>query len=67
VLFRSDGSEAKKRQIVGAFEGGGYVSKGIFRPEQDCWMGKLDQEEGYCAVCADAVRRMIFAHAPDAN
>lgn len=62
-----DGSEAKKRQIVGAFEGGGYVSKGIFRPEQDCWMGKLDQEEGYCAVCADAVRRMIFAHAPDAN
>jgi hypothetical protein len=50
---------AKKNQWVGAFEGGGYLAKGMYRPEQACWMGSLDRDEGFCAVCADAIRRMI--------
>ena len=48
--------------IVGAFEGGGYLKKGIYRAEQSCWMGSLDPETGFCVVCQDAIRRMIVFH-----
>jgi hypothetical protein len=57
--------EAKRLQIVGAFEGGGYVAKGIYRPEQACWMGSMDRDEGFCAVCADAIERMVRFYAPE--
>lgn len=51
--------EAKQKQIVGAFEGGGYMAKGIFRPEQSCWMGSNDRDEGFCVVCVEAIEKMI--------
>jgi len=54
--------EASEKQLVGAFEGGGYVQKGIFRPEQDCWMGSLRKDEGFCAVCREAIRQTITGH-----
>ncbi|MFN7681544.1 MAG: M64 family metallopeptidase [Planctomyces sp.] len=54
--------EASQKQLVGAFEGGGYVRKGIFRSEQDCWMGSLRKDEGFCAVCREAIRQTISGH-----
>jgi hypothetical protein len=54
--------EAAMRQIVGAFEGGGYVERGMYRPEQECWMGSLRKEEGFCAVCREAIKRMVLLH-----
>jgi hypothetical protein len=54
--------EASQKQLVGAFEGGGYVKKGIFRPEQDCWMGSLRKDEGFCAVCRESIRQTISGH-----
>ncbi|MFN5798685.1 MAG: M64 family metallopeptidase, partial [Planctomyces sp.] len=54
--------EASQKQLVGAFEGGGYVRKGIFRSEQDCWMGSQRKDEGFCAVCREAIRQTISGH-----
>lgn len=54
--------EAARRQIVGLFEGGGYVERGMYRSEQECWMGSLRKEEGFCVVCRDAISRMVRLH-----
>ncbi|MEY3175584.1 MAG: hypothetical protein RLZZ436_3498 [Planctomycetota bacterium] len=56
------GGEAAALQIVGAFEGGGYVERGMYRPEQECWMGSLRTGEGFCVVCREAIRRMVLGH-----
>lgn len=42
---------------VGAFEGGGYVEKGIYRPTQNCIMKELDYP--FCPVCNDAITKII--------
>jgi hypothetical protein len=46
------------KNITGVFEGGGYSSKGIFRPEIDCRM-KTNNTKGFCAVCKKAINNMI--------
>jgi hypothetical protein len=51
-------AEEKYSNITGLFEGGGYSAKGIYRPEMDCRM-KSNSPKGYCAVCREAVRKMI--------
>ena len=43
---------------VGAFEGAGYVSKGIYRPALDCRMFSLSLV-GFDPVCRAAIERMI--------
>lgn len=43
---------------VGAFEGAGYVSEGMYRPMLDCIMFSKGKKP-YCKVCERAVRRMI--------
>ena len=48
----------KYRNTVGAFEGAGYVSKGMYRPMQDCLM-KSFKSDKFCPVCRKAIRRMI--------
>ena len=45
--------------LVGAFEGGGYVKEGIYRPQLRCWMGSLDPNVGLCVVCQAAITKMI--------
>lgn len=50
--------DEKYSRLTGAFEGGGYSAKGIYRPEMDCRM-KSNGPKGYCSVCRDAIRRMI--------
>ncbi len=43
---------------VGAFEGGGYVQKGIYRPMYNCIMRALNAEI-FCPVCKKAIQDMI--------
>jgi hypothetical protein len=43
---------------VGAFEGGGYMEKGIYRPCEDCTM-KSVTIDNFCPVCKNAIQQMI--------
>jgi hypothetical protein len=43
---------------VGAFEGAGYESKGLYRPRTDCIMFSRDKV-GFCPVCRRAIERVI--------
>jgi hypothetical protein len=44
--------------VVGAFEGGGYVSEGLYRPSIDCLMFTRGVKP-FCAVCRRAVEARI--------
>ena len=48
-------------QKVGAFEGAGYQSKGLFRPMIDCLMFSKGKKP-FCKVCENAVIRMINSY-----
>ena len=48
---------------VGAFEGAGYASKGLFRPMMYCLMISNPKNE-FCQVCRRAIARMIDHYAP---
>lgn len=43
---------------VGVYEGGGYQSKGVYRPAQECRM-KINEAPVFCPVCERAIRRVI--------
>jgi hypothetical protein len=43
---------------VGAFEGAGYMSRGMYRPSIDCKMFALNPVD-YDPVCSAAIERMI--------
>ena len=43
---------------VGAFEGGGYMEKGIYRPCEDCTMKSI-KIDNFCPVCKRAIKQMI--------
>ena len=43
---------------VGVYEGGGYQSKGVYRPTQECRM-KVNEVKEFCPVCQRAIRRLI--------
>lgn len=43
---------------VGAFEGAGYLAKGLYRPEVDCIMFSRNRSE-FCTVCTEAINQMI--------
>ncbi|MBQ9653077.1 MAG: hypothetical protein IJV32_02510 [Bacteroidales bacterium] len=43
---------------VGLHEGGGYMSKGVFRPNEDCRM-KTNECDRFCPVCYRAIEAMI--------
>lgn len=45
-------------KAVGAFEGGGYVEKGIYRPMEDCEMRSISINN-FCVVCKRAIQEMI--------
>jgi hypothetical protein len=48
----------KYYKIVGAFEGGGYRSKGVYRPMHTCIMKELSAP-GFCPVCQKALENRI--------
>lgn len=43
---------------IGVFEGGGYSSKGVYRPAYDCRM-RTNSSPEFCPVCDRAIRRII--------
>jgi hypothetical protein len=51
-------SRNKFRNRVGAFEGAGYASQGLYRPMLDCLMFSKGTKP-FCRVCRQAVIRMI--------
>jgi len=52
--------EAPYNETVGVFEGGGYSSKGIYRPMDHCTMRDMAP---FCPVCRRAILRMIDFYA----
>ncbi len=52
-------NEKKYYSKIGAFEGGGYVEKGIYRPCFDCTM-KSRSRNNFCPVCKNALNEMIM-------
>lgn len=44
--------------VLGVYEGGGYVAKGMFRPKMDCLMHTF-KGETFCEACNHAIIRMI--------
>ena len=53
--------------IVGAFEGGGYLKTGMYRPEKSCAMGEGLDPFRFCIVCEKAIEQMIEYYAPSEN
>lgn len=58
VQTRAILSDERWKGRAGAFEGGGYVSHGIYRPALDCKMFSLNPVD-FDPVCAAAIERMI--------
>ncbi|MDH3198793.1 MAG: IgA Peptidase M64 [Candidatus Krumholzibacteria bacterium] len=51
-------SASERAGEVGAFEGAGYASTGLYRPMVDCIMFTKAQR-AFCKVCAEAMTRVI--------
>lgn len=51
-------ADENNRNKVGVFEGGGYASKGVYRPTYDCRM-RTNEAKGFCPVCAKAIEDVL--------
>jgi hypothetical protein len=49
---------AKYNNTVGVYEGGGYMSKGIYSPYNDCRM-KSNNPKMFCPVCQESIKKVI--------
>ena len=47
-----------KDSLIGVYEGGGYQSKGVYRPYYDCRM-KTNSPKAFCPICQRAIARII--------
>lgn len=45
--------------VLGVYEGGGYMTEGVYRPYFECRMRNNTAGEGFCPVCRRAISRMI--------
>lgn len=54
--------ERTENYTVGLYEGGGYLSKGIYRPADVCRM-RNNTAERFCPVCERAIERVIVHQA----
>ncbi len=64
-IFERMGEISKNPDLlgkVGAFEGAGYVSEGMYRPSLDCRMFSLSLTD-FCPVCRAAIERQIDFYA----
>ena len=50
---------AENKELLGVYEGGGYVAKGVFRPRQDCMMNSFN-DTIFCKACEEAIHKMIL-------
>jgi hypothetical protein len=60
--FRPDGMALEN--VVGAFEGGGYLKSGMYRPQAHCIMGSFAKPLRFCVACEQAISQMIDYYAP---
>jgi len=44
---------------LGAYEGGGYLEKGIYRPMPNCMMNWMHTQDLFCPVCDKAIREYL--------
>jgi hypothetical protein len=44
---------------LGVYEGGGYVTKGVYRPWPNCLMNNLHSINEFCPVCEAGIRDQI--------
>jgi hypothetical protein len=51
--------ERSENYVVGVYEGGGYRTKGIYRPTDVCRM-RNNVAERFCPVCERALERVIL-------
>ncbi|MDO4163073.1 MAG: IgA Peptidase M64 [Bacteroides sp.] len=51
-------TDKKDSYPIGVYEGGGYVSKGVYRPAFDCRM-RTNENPAFCPVCQRALKRII--------
>lgn len=49
----------EKEEKLGVYEGGGYVSKGVYRPWVNCLMNNMHTIEVFCPVCTKSIQDMI--------
>lgn len=56
---------SKAKYPVGIYEGGGYSSKGIYRPADDCRM-RTNEYPSFCPVCQRAIERIINFYTEEA-
>jgi hypothetical protein len=58
---------APAQQVVGAFEGAGYMTRGMYRPQQNCIMGTAlpPPNDEFCVVCKWGIQRMINYYSPE--
>ena len=54
--------EDTNKNLTGVYEGGGYISKGVYRPFMDCTM-KSVRADAFCPVCKRAIQQMIDFYA----
>ncbi len=55
------GTQLPNPQPVGAYEGAGYLAKGMYRPQMNCIMGNAlpPPNDEFCVVCKWGIQRMI--------
>ena len=58
VDFGSKWADLVESGKAGLFEGGGYQSKGVYRPASNCRM-KTNECKNFCPVCTRAIEAMI--------
>ena len=54
----TDDTTDSDTQKIGVYEGGGYMSKGVYRAFRNCRM-RTNEVPVFCAVCERALRRLI--------
>lgn len=55
---KGDGNKKTPSETVGAFEGGGYKAKGVYRPVETCRM-RDNYHPVFCPVCETALASLI--------
>ena len=56
--FSKKWKDLYEQGVVGLVEGGGYQTKGVWRPQENCRM-RTNAAEAFCPVCQRALRQII--------
>jgi hypothetical protein len=49
----------ERDQVLGVYEGGGYLTEGVYRPWPNCLMNNLHTINKFCPVCEKGIRDQI--------